>query len=115
MATAVSMVLGGTMLLAASLPENGWEKLPGISFQVAMELVLETYRLTRALPESERYGLISQKALEQLQRRLRVPPALNDDVQHLALVIDGAPQEHALSADRADHFVEMPARGRGGT
>lgn len=39
MATAVSMVLGGTMLLAASLPENGWEKLPGISFQVAMELV----------------------------------------------------------------------------
>ena len=39
MATAVAMVLGGMMLLAASLPEHGWEKLPGISFQVAMELV----------------------------------------------------------------------------
>ena len=38
-ATAVSMVLGGIMLLIASLHENGWAKLPGISFQVAAELV----------------------------------------------------------------------------
>lgn len=38
MATAVSMVAGGLMLLVASLPERGWEKLPGISFQVAAEL-----------------------------------------------------------------------------
>jgi drug/metabolite transporter (DMT)-like permease len=38
MATAVSMVTGGLMLFAASLSENGWEKLPGLSFQVMAEL-----------------------------------------------------------------------------
>jgi drug/metabolite transporter (DMT)-like permease len=33
------MVLGSLMLLAASVPERGWEKLPGISIQVAAELI----------------------------------------------------------------------------
>jgi hypothetical protein len=34
---------------------------------------------------------------------------LDDHIQHFALVIDGAPQEHALPADVHDHFVEVPA------
>ena len=38
LATAVSMVVGGFLLLLASLPERGWAKLPGISWQVAAEL-----------------------------------------------------------------------------
>lgn len=38
MATAVSMLIGGMMLLLASLPEKGWERVPGVSLQVAAEL-----------------------------------------------------------------------------
>lgn len=38
LATAVSMLAGGLLLLLSSLPERGWEKLPGISLQVAAEL-----------------------------------------------------------------------------
>lgn len=39
LATSASMMMGSLMLLAASLPERGWAKVPGISFQVAAELV----------------------------------------------------------------------------
>ena len=38
LATAVSMVVGGFLLLLASLAERGWAKLLGISWQVAAEL-----------------------------------------------------------------------------
>ena len=38
LATAVSMVSGGVLLALSSLPERGWEKLSGISLQVAAEL-----------------------------------------------------------------------------
>lgn len=56
------------------------------------------------------HRLISEKASEQLQRGFRIPPALHDEVQNLAFVIDCSPQVHALSADPADHLIEMPAR-----
>ena len=56
------------------------------------------------------HRLISEKASEQLQRGFRVPPALHDEVQNLAFVIDGSPQIHPLSADPADHLIKMPAR-----
>jgi len=39
LATAVSMVTGAVLLTLASLPENGWVRIPGVSLQVAAELV----------------------------------------------------------------------------
>ena len=38
-ATAASMLIGAFLLLLASLPEQGWGKMSGVSLQVAMELV----------------------------------------------------------------------------
>lgn len=42
-----------------------------------------------------------------------VPPALDDEVQDLSFIVDGAPQIRPPSADPAVHLVQMPAR-RGG-
>jgi len=39
-------------------------------------------------------------------------PALNQHVENLALVIDGAPQVHPLAGDANDHLVEMPPVAR---
>lgn len=52
------------------------------------------------------------KATQQLQRRLLVPPLLDQNVEHLALVIDGPPQIHPSAADLHDDLIEMPAAGR---
>lgn len=57
-------------------------------------------------------GLVTQQAAQQLQSRLRIPSSLDDEIEHFAFVIDGAPQIHPPAADPADHFVEMPARRR---
>ena len=56
--------------------------------------------------------LVVQQALKQLRCGLRVTPALDQDVQDLAFVINRAPQVHSLSADAAYHLVQMPARRR---
>jgi len=37
-----------------------------------------------------------------------VAAALNQHVENLALVIDGAPQVHPLARDANDHLVEVP-------
>jgi len=58
--------------------------------------------------------LISEETSKQPQCRVGVPPSLDDNVQHLAFIINRPPQKHALSTDRANDFVEMPARRRGG-
>jgi len=42
-----------------------------------------------------------------------VPALLNHDIEHLAFVVDSAPEVHALASDRADDLVQMPARGGG--
>ena len=39
LSTAVTMLFGALLLLVASLPENGWSKLPTASFQVMIELL----------------------------------------------------------------------------
>ena len=39
LSTAVTMLFGALLLLVASLPENGWSKLPAASFQVMIELL----------------------------------------------------------------------------
>src|SRR5207253_1277933 len=42
------------------------------------------------------------------QRRPAIAPALDQHLQHLALVIDGAPEVHPLAGDPHHHLVEMP-------
>ena len=54
--------------------------------------------------------LIVKEPPDQLQRSLRIPPALDQEVEDLAFVIDSPPQIHPLSADRTDHLIKVPAR-----
>jgi hypothetical protein len=35
---------------------------------------------------------------------------LNENVQNLAIMIDGTPQVHSLFTDRDEHLIEMPQR-----
>ena len=53
-----------------------------------------------------------QKTSEKPQRRLRISPRLDHEVQDLASVIDGTSQMHPPSADPTDHLVQMPSRRR---
>jgi len=46
------------------------------------------------------------------QRRPAVTPALNQHVEHLALMIDGTPEIHPLAADPHHHLVQMPSVAR---
>ena len=55
-----------------------------------------------------------QQLSHQFQRGLLVSPALNQDIQHLSLAVDGTPQIHALAIDGDKHFVEMPSPIRAG-
>ena len=41
-----------------------------------------------------------------------VSTTLDQDLEDLALVVDGTPQIHLLAGDPDDHFVEMPAIAR---
>ena len=55
--------------------------------------------------------------LEQLAHELHgcgsVPPALHQDVEHLALTVHRTPEPEAFASDRDSHFVQVPrARGR---
>jgi hypothetical protein len=54
----------------------------------------------------------AQQLAHQAKRRPFVTPALHQHIEHLALVIDGAPQVHRLSGDPHHHLVEMPAIAR---
>src|SRR5918911_97645 len=90
-------------------------------------IVLSEASIMRAaeaqLPESRAVGaqLVGDQQLrcepqflEQLARqpecRLRIAPTLNEHVEDLALVVDGAPQIHPFPGDPNDHFVEVPLR-----
>ena len=55
---------------------------------------------------------ISEQFPEQLQRRFLVATLLDQDVQHLAFVINRAPQIPAPDTDLHDHPVPMPTTGR---
>lgn len=54
--------------------------------------------------------LIAQLPPQQSQCCSSVAAFLYDHFYHVAFVVDRAPQEHAFAADRADHFIEAPAR-----
>jgi hypothetical protein len=43
---------------------------------------------------------------------VRIAPTLNEHVEDLALVVDGAPQVHSLPGDPDDHLVEVPPHAR---
>src|ERR1700730_17037945 len=49
---------------------------------------------------------------DELDGSAPVSPALNQDVEDLAFVIDGAPSIHPLARDPDDHLVEMPSIAR---
>src|SRR5205807_4554899 len=53
-------------------------------------------------------SLLEQLA-HQPQRRPTIASTLNQHVENLALVIDGAPQIHPLAGDAHHHLVQMPA------
>jgi len=53
-----------------------------------------------------------EQLAHQPECRLLIAPALNQHVENLALVIDGAPQVHPLSGDPDHHLVEVPPVAR---
>src|SRR6516162_2413330 len=54
-------------------------------------------------------ALLFEKLAHQPQRRPAVAAALNQHVEHLALVIDGSPEIHPLAGDPHHHLVQMPS------
>src|ERR1700738_3161732 len=53
-----------------------------------------------------REALLAEQLAHQLDGRRPVSTALDQDLEDLALVVDGTPQIHALARDPDDHFVE---------
>src|SRR4051794_4168782 len=53
-----------------------------------------------------------QQLAHQLHRRSPVAPPLDQYIEDLAFVVDGAPEIHPLAADSDDHLVEMPLAAR---
>src|SRR5262249_8857857 len=41
-------------------------------------------------------------------RRLLIPPALHEDIQHVIVLVDSAPEVMALPVDGQEHLVEVP-------
>lgn len=57
-------------------------------------------------------ALIAKQFPKQVQRRVLVATLLDQDVQHLPLVINRAPEVHPPARDFDHHLVQMPATGR---
>src|ERR1700682_147640 len=62
-----------------------------------------------------REALLAEQLAHQLDGRRPVSTTLDQDLEDLALVVDGTPQVHGLARDPDDHFVEMPAIARSRT
>jgi hypothetical protein len=62
-----------------------------------------------------REALFAEQLAHQLDGRRPVATTLDQDLEDLALVIDGTTQIHLLARDPDDHFVEMPAIARSRT
>ena len=54
-------------------------------------------------------ALFIEQLAHQPKCRLRIAPTLNEHVEDLALVVDGAPQVHPFTGDPNDHLVEVPS------
>src|SRR5437016_3685586 len=59
-----------------------------------------------------REAVLPEQLAHQPQRRSAVAPALDKQVEDLALVIDGPPEVHPLPSDPHHHLVQMPAIAR---
>jgi len=57
-----------------------------------------------------RETLLPQQLAHQPERRALVAPALNQHIEDLALMIDGAPQVHPLARDPDHHLVQHALR-----
>ena len=62
-----------------------------------------------------REALFTEQFAHQLDGRRPVSTTLDQDLEDLALVVDGTPQIHLLACDPDDHFVEMPVIARSRT
>ena len=62
-----------------------------------------------------REALFTEQFAHQLDGGRPVSTTLDQDLEDLALVVDGTPQIHLLACDPDDHFVEMPAIARSRT
>ena len=56
--------------------------------------------------------MLLEKLAHQPQRCPSVAPALNQDIEDFAFVIDGPPEIHPLAGNPNDHLIEMPAIAR---
>lgn len=54
---------------------------------------------------------VAKQVFHKFQGSAGVAMLPNNKIRTLAFIVDGAPQEHALPADRANHLIEPPARG----
>src|SRR5258707_13280422 len=59
-----------------------------------------------------RETLFLEELAHQPECRPLVAPALNQHVENLALVVDGAPQVHPLASNPDHHLVEVPSVAR---
>ena len=59
-----------------------------------------------------REALFPEELAHQPECRPVVAAALNEHVENLALMIDGAPQVHAFAGDPDHHLVEVPSIAR---
>src|ERR1700720_1805037 len=55
-----------------------------------------------------REALLAEQLAHELDGCRPVSPALDQDLEDLAFMIDGSPQIHVLARDPDDHFIEMP-------
>jgi hypothetical protein len=62
-----------------------------------------------------REALFPKELAHQPECRALVAAALNQHIENLALVIDGAPQVHPLAGDADHHLVEVPSVARAWT
>src|SRR3954469_14292404 len=59
-------------------------------------------------------ALLLEQLPEQALGGLLVPPALDENVEHDPILVDGPPEPVLLAADYQAHFVEMPLVSRTG-
>ncbi len=96
-------VLGAIVLPQSPFMTAGQVQVPK-SRSVGAELV--------GRQQFRRKALFLEELAHQSECSPLVAPALNQHVENLALVIDGAPQVHPFASNPDHHLVEVPAIAR---